>query len=181
MSDAEKAAIREYTKKGYRDMNAALRGEIPMTPELQNLIDLAEAAVNRAPNFPAPIVVYRGLSSAGFHPSGDLQEWAKRMFTPGEVIDLGGFQSATLSPQAALAAQGSTVGEADIVFEIKTSFGAILDYKFSDYSGEHEVLLGPGTHYRVVGVLPKVEFYNRPTDDLGPTYRLVVQLEAIKG
>jgi len=89
LSSDERAAIRDYTKDGYRDINeAARKGQI--TPSLRKTVDDLDAALARHPA-PENIIVYRNLDLK------DLNIDRASLVVGDEITDRG-FTSTTLRP-----------------------------------------------------------------------------------
>lgn len=179
-TSAERKALYDYTGWQFEPVNDALRGLVPMTAEIQGLVDRIDAAIARAPKFTEPVTVWRRIWDVPGTPSAfeflgrkagePVGDWAARTFTPGEIIVPGGFQSTTFAPTWSTASD-------DIVFEIRTDHGALLtDERVSHIPMEKELLLGSNTRYRVLRVLKGVKFEREPGNFAEHT---VVQVEAI--
>lgn len=173
-SESERSAISGYTSGDNFPLNAALRGETPMDAVLEKRVSVLEAAIARAPKFEEPVTVWRAADFNGMPTDpAEAYQWALKEFTPGEIIDPGGFQSTSFGTSYMMGP-----GSPRVVLEIRTDHGAVLDSPELwnvDHPGEKEVLLSSNTRYRVIRVLKDVEFTGGDYEGVAT----VVQVEAI--
>jgi hypothetical protein len=145
-----------------------------MTEALQKRIDLIDAAIDRAPKFSEPVTVWRAADFTGMPTDlGEAYQWALKNFSPGEIVDPGGFQSASFGTSYAVGP-----GAPRVVLDIRTDHGAVLDSPAlwnDQHPDERELLLGSQTRYRVVRVVKDVQFEGG--DYEGPV--IIIQVEAI--
>ncbi|WP_206244440.1 RHS repeat-associated core domain-containing protein [Novosphingobium terrae] len=78
LSDDEVTALHGYTRAGYRQLNAALRGDTPMTPQLQAFSDHLDSGLSKLPSF-------EGTSYRGGTPSASVMD----QYRPGNVVSDG--------------------------------------------------------------------------------------------
>jgi hypothetical protein len=124
-------ALRGYTGPDHAEMNAALRGEIPMTPELREKIDAAVRALDRLPDYVG--TVFRGE----YAPPGALYLEA---YQPGEVVTNPAFTSTDRFEPF----------PGNVLYEIQSLHGKDVEH-LSAFSGdEAEVLFRPGTQFLVI-------------------------------
>ncbi|GAC1553072.1 MAG: hypothetical protein NVS2B7_29040 [Herpetosiphon sp.] len=191
LTEDQKVAVKQYTTGGYRELNAALREGSPLSADQQQLATHLDAVIAAAGTYDKPVTVWRGIDtgSEGM-PSGydlamtddrealvrsSVAKYAQEGFTPGSVVELGGYQSTSFSAMPALSASVSAKSPGQI-FEIRTSHGAYISPALSTYDDESELLLGRGQRYRVVGVLPDVQF---EASDGSIARRTVIKVEAL--
>jgi hypothetical protein len=62
---AEREALRAYSSRRYREINGALRGQLPMTPELEDIIGNIDSALQRHP-LDGPVKLRRAVTPAEF-------------------------------------------------------------------------------------------------------------------
>lgn len=161
---AEKIALKVYAGHNYKWMNAILRGQplvgeakLPGGMSLESAKDyVARAArATAAAKTPEPIVVHRGVKDMGHVGRASVAD-----FKPGQVIADKAFVSTSLD-QGVAARFASSDGKNPVVFEIRTPAGASGVYlnaaELSEFTSERELLLPPGTKYRVVGQGGKVK------------------------
>ena len=139
LSFIERDSIASYASNEHVEINDALRNE----EESASAIALEKAkniekALETAPDPPPPAVVWRGLKSGN-----TAQKFLQ--LNPGDVIELGGFQSSTIDPKLAL-----DWAEDGIVMEIKPKEGAYIR-PMSEHRHEYEFLLPHGKQYRYLG------------------------------
>lgn len=127
---ADEAAIGDYTGPGYINVNAGLRGQIPMTPELQARADAVSLALSKLPD--APGVAFRGAH---------LEIEQIDRYVPGSVVKEDAFTSSAADPAQAFA--GNTK------FFIDSFHGK--DVKaWSSVESESEILFDKGTSFDVI-------------------------------
>jgi hypothetical protein len=193
LTDGERAAVKSYTTGGYRDLNERLREGTPLTAEQARLKAQIDAALEKAGEYAEPVTVWRGvnLGNAGMPPGHELAgrsqaerealvrrslaDYAQDRFSPGDTLELGGFQSTSFRVNPALDASVSKTSPG-VVFEIRAKRGGYLAPPLTAYDDEAELLLGEATRYRVVKVLPDVAFER---DEDVVVRRTVVELEQL--
>ena len=143
LSSGEQKAIDSYTGSGYGDMNSALRSGKPASYSVTNqrIKDLT-TALNKAPKAPPPDLVWRGVRS------GSAAQIYKKL-TPGQIIEMKGFQSTSIKPSFA----ADWAGSEGVIFEIKPKQGGLVRTISATGIGEHEFLLNHGEKYRVRGAV----------------------------
>ncbi|WP_150955148.1 ADP-ribosyltransferase domain-containing protein [Microbacterium testaceum] len=128
---ADEQALRDYTGPLYVDINKALRGQIPMTPELKNTIEGAVRALDRLPDHHG--VVLRGER---LDPGATYID----AYQPGQIVTNKSFTSADID--RAFAGQ--------VQYEIESVHGKSVQH-LSQFAGEeNEVLFKPGTSFEVI-------------------------------
>lgn len=153
----ERLSIKSYTGDAYSDINSGLRATKSGT--IEGSAKNIQNALSSAPKPPPPELVWRGVDS----------DFAKTLkLGQGDVIQLNGFQSTSISPQFA-DSWGS------VVFEIKPASGAYIR-SISNAKKEFEFLLPSGVKYRVRGV---VETFLKDRMGIRKKKFTVVQLEMI--
>ncbi len=125
---ADLEALRDYTGPRYQEINDALRGKIPMTPELQDRIDAAVRALDRLPDHPGTVVRGEVLRP------GDTYLDA---FREGETVTNVSFTSA----------DKTTPFAGNVQYTIESAHGKSVHHISHYASTEDEVLFRPGTSF----------------------------------
>jgi hypothetical protein len=131
MTDADRAALRDYTGDGYQDLNAALRSGI-LTPDQQARIDAINRALAKLPDYQG--IVVRGT---------DLPQDVLDRYQPGSTVTERAFTSTTTDPAVA---GGDFPGNTE--FRILSQAGTDVS-PYSAYPHESEILFGSGTDFYV--------------------------------
>ncbi|WP_270353267.1 ADP-ribosyltransferase domain-containing protein [Microbacterium testaceum] len=128
---ADEQALRDYTGPLYVDINKALRGQIPMTPELQSAIDGAVRALDRLPDHPGTV-----LRGERLEPGATYLD----AYQPGQIVTNKSFTSADIDRAFA----------GEVQYEIESVHGKSVQHlsRFADH--ENEVLFKPGTNFEVL-------------------------------
>lgn len=133
-------ALQEYTGSLYVYMNKYLQGrgntQVFGTPAVKDGITHIERALKNAPKPPPPSLVYRGIEATP-------EEVFGMGITQGAEVQLLGFQSTSVSPNAAFGGK--------IRLEIVPKRGAYLE-ELSFHKSEKEFLLPHGETYRVISI-----------------------------
>lgn len=163
LTTAERDAIRKYTGSAYENINITVRDSGLGARADAKLI---QQGLDKAQQFgtpPPPELVWRGLNNPGAY------NFVNKLAT-GDVIELGGFQSTSISPEFAY-----NWSHGRVVFEIKPTRGAFVD-PFSANGGEKEFLLPHGAKYRVRGqqTIKILKSYGGTVD------HTVIQLEMVE-
>jgi len=146
-NEAQVSDISDYRAGSFSFVNEALRGSREVNDEARRIIESVSDAIDEAGGF-EEVTVYRGLEAT--------PEVADK-FEEGEVVQLGGFQSASHDPSTAsnFARTPDWDDERkDIIMQIETTQG------FPTYSADElgegiegdEVILGHNWSYRVEGI-----------------------------
>ena len=161
------AVVHWYAEDGSNVLSMHSRGEQPATEftadELDSKQKLLTEALERAPRLPHKVVLYRGINSLG-------------KFDPDSIVQTGEYvtdsvQSATPNPGVA-----NSFGYGGVMLEIKTRSIACTSAMTRHGTKEEEVLLKPGTRYKLVGdIKGKVGWTKNSLID----YR-ILQLEEIE-
>ena len=150
LSFEEYSALYEYKKEGFRSLNRALRdhdGDLSLLPPEDRLrAEGLDAALEKAPAFEKPVVVYRGRL-----PDAVLEafEAGEEETLPGQVFGDPAYTSTSLYSGIARAYSGSSrfpdsVGR--ITLPPGTKAGCV-DVVFD--KGQHELLLPRGAGFRI--------------------------------
>ena len=131
----EFAALRAYTGSSYRRLNSELRGSgYSANVYLQAYVDAALHGLAKAPK-------YKGWTNRGMSISaGDLAA-VKARYLPGSIVEEHAFTSTSTA---------SGFG-GNVRYRVLSQTGVDVS-KFSRYPGEMEVLMAPGTRFRIVSV-----------------------------
>ncbi|WP_298876376.1 ADP-ribosyltransferase domain-containing protein [uncultured Microbacterium sp.] len=113
------------------EINQALRGQIPMTPELQHQIDAAVRALDRLPDHQG--TVFRGER---LEPGATYID----AYQPGQVVTNASFTSADKTNAFA----------GDVQYQIDSLHGKGVQHVSHYASTEDEVLFRPGTRFLVL-------------------------------
>lgn len=168
----EKDLIYAYTGDYYAAINEAARdnplpvdpytnpeGGIPLNrnyPEKESPEQISRDLWNlldRAPEPERPVTVWRSLDVTRSRSLGggatSSAEWVESgTLSPGDVLTMEGFKSATVNP--GMAANWKSDKDS-IIWEIKTRRGAFVDSESAN-AGELEWLIPPGWEFRVLGI-----------------------------
>lgn len=163
LTEEEKYAIRKYTGSSYSSMNGVLRGYRETTPDIQERIDFAIQALNKASS-PVGLVVGRGSNAdallgmlgepEGFKDAidgGMMNKWLSENKEKliGTIAEDKGFLSTT--PY-----EGGGFTYKNVNYRIsvpKGSPGVYVD-AYSMNQGEEEFLLQAGGKFRVIDIKP---------------------------
>lgn len=186
------AAVGDYVKDEaegggnvatYQIMNNLARGRPPLTADEEPLRAKMEArvkaladAIEATEPFEEPVTVYRGLNLKTEKAKASFMTSIARAAETGEPIMMGGFVSGSAKPGVAL---GFTSGEEEesVLFEIVARKGLMPDSVMSGTYGECEVIMAPGSRFKVHGVADAVFPPSRPGWP-GTKWR-VVQIEQV--
>ncbi|MGL4745268.1 MAG: ADP-ribosyltransferase, partial [Dermatophilaceae bacterium] len=145
LPEDQKRALNDYTKElgpgaeglTYKEINGALRGLRPTTPELRGHIDLIDQALAGHP-VPEDIMVTRGTGIGHYE--------AHPRFMAGKTVDEKAYMSTSLGgPADAFAAE-----DAVLHLQVPKGTPALWMEKISAFgNSERELLLGRGLSYRV--------------------------------
>lgn len=138
---AEIAAIRDYSVTAYQGMNECLRTGSGCDP---NVIDRNNELESAMRPITEPVTVFRRMmldNLPGVTSAADLQSLV------GSDITDAGFTSTSLDP-----AQTQLFGNVRLQIAVPTGTRATVPGAHSVHSGEQEVILAPGTRYRVIDV-----------------------------
>jgi hypothetical protein len=144
LSDPQKAALRHYTRKGDELMNAHLRRDEAVTPEVAAEIEELHKAFEDAPPFEHPVSVWRGIK-VDFEKLDELVGQFEAAAKSGEAVAFKGFTSTSANPEVAL-----DFGE--VVFEITAKKGLYLE-PITQWEGEREILMPHGAKFKVHGIV----------------------------
>ena len=138
ITTAEYVALRAYTGGSYGQLNSKLRGAgYAKDLHLQAFVDAAQHALAKMPKYRGPQVIrniYLGTAE-----TAEL----RGRYLPGSVVEEHAFVSASTN--------GRFGAGGNIQFRITTRTGVDVD-DISTSSGEAEVLMAPGTRFRVQSV-----------------------------
>ncbi len=137
----ETDAIHEYSVDSYTAMNDCLRTGNNCDPETIDRNDRLERAMRPTTE---PVTVFRRMmldNLPGVTSAADLQTLV------GSDITDAGFTSTSLDP-----AQTEIFGNVRLQIAVPTGARATVPGSYSVHTGEQEVILAPGTRYRVIGV-----------------------------
>jgi hypothetical protein len=124
-------SLRDYTGPHYVEINEALRGQRPMTPELQDQIDAATRALDRLPDHPGTVL--RGENAPA---NADYLD----AYQPGQIVTNRSFTSA--DQDAAF--------PGNVQYTIESVHGKGIQHLSQYASTENEVLFRPGTQFQVI-------------------------------
>ncbi|MFA0964949.1 ADP-ribosyltransferase domain-containing protein [Roseivirga sp. BDSF3-8] len=147
----ELTAIRHYTTNAHRDLNKALRGEIPMTDEYRAFKELLNSGMEKLPKYNGD-KVFRGIK-------GEEAALAKT-WNVGDEIPFSDFKSSSTELSTAL----KPAFMEDVLYEIVNPKG----YNICDVSclpHEAEILFKSGTKFEVVNIKDGFKFLD-PKDPL---------------
>jgi hypothetical protein len=137
----QRTALRTYTGGTYHEMNGYLRGKIrSISPSLQRTIKNAKAGMKRVTkNF----LVHRGTGYSQF----GVQTFEELAGMVGMDVTDEGFVSTSVGGRAAFSSNS-------VIMEIEVPKGALAAYlkPISNFPGENELLLAPGTRFRILRV-----------------------------
>ena len=156
--DTHEWAIEGYSNGFYSDANAGLRAGFnradfiaefgdEIGEDLADVVDWLEQAIKAAPPSPDDILLHRGFSSEDVWKLLDDGELGV-----GDIIEEAQFLSTSTSAE---------IGESfvkghdfPIEYRIQTPKGTRMAYieDLSQYGGEYEAILAPGTHLEIMGI-----------------------------
>lgn len=125
---ADLEALRDYTGPNYQEINDALRGKIPMTPELQDRIDAAVRALDRLPDHPGTVVRGENLG-------------------PGDTYLDAYQQGETVTNVSFTSADRSNAFSGNVQYTIESLHGKSVRHISHFASSEDEILFRPGTNF----------------------------------
>lgn len=167
MSLIEEASIRFYTTNpGYKDLNRALRGDIPMSPYFQEQADILSKAVTKLP------VSTHNAPGTNLWRIEDLTDGQfASEYVEGTVVTKDAFFSSTYSENAIVEASRQRIHNTLIRIEGKN--GKLIE-DVSTLPAEKEILFNKGTKFEVTNVgfsaHPDYEYF---PPDLYPPIRTV--------
>jgi hypothetical protein len=141
-------ALSSYTGIGYTDLNAYLRGDLSEEKATEKLlprghITKLDKMISGAPDLPDGTVIYRGVGERGVGLMINMK--------PGDICTDKGFQSFSTNPEKATqfaTSKQSEKGGRDKVLIRAVTAGSTKGLVIG--GGEHEVLIGHGTGWKVV-------------------------------
>ena len=145
LTNAETDAMEDYTGSGFRDVNRALRGDAPTTPELAQKIADLSSGLSKLPDHPGP--AFRGTQltpdqMASYVP-GQIREEAA--FTSTSALPDRAFDGNTLfiieSRHAKDVAGFSGFPESELLFDKGTFFEVTANF-FDPTSGKQVIVMG---------------------------------------
>jgi hypothetical protein len=146
----ERKYVKSYTGGGYHTVNSEMRKCPPPPPTFgcvgghaKDMMENIQSALDKAPPFPQPVVVKRGISVS---PS----QAADMLKAANDLKDVGGHYHMPSFTSTSVA--GGFGG--NVKFEISARTGLYLP-EISNYPHEQEVLLSPKARYRVLGTTSK--------------------------
>ena len=142
LTKTQEAAVKEYTGVGHEELNAALRGDLPLTKELSKQRDSIDAALKRLPKSEGDF--YRVID---FGPNPDALRSFRQQHTIGNTVEWPAFTSASETPggwKGAWDSEGRNLVR--VTIRGKT---AVPVKQFSINPGESEVLFGRNTRFAV--------------------------------
>ena len=150
LTDEQYEAVQDYTANDYDVVNRALeRGAADSLPEeYRELITALDAALDMAGTSGEPRMAYRGVRVPEDWTADEVRERIAEAFPTGATADFKTYLSTSLKPS--VAAEFSR-GAIPVMYEMKSRRGANLE-EMSDMPGEHEILFGRDTRWRVAGV-----------------------------
>ena len=132
ISPEARAGLDDYIGPGHREINQGLRGEVPVTPELQRQRRCGVRRAVRAA--PAPGVVYRGT---------ELTEEQLARYQPGQTVTEDAFTSSTRDPSRTL--------RGNVEFTIDSVDGKdVAPFAPARFAPQEEVLFDHGTRFEVL-------------------------------
>ena len=132
ISPEGRAGLDDYIGPGHKEINQALRGEIPLTPELQRRIDSVSGGLSELP--PAPGVVFRGT---------ELTEADLARYQPGQTVEEPAFTSTSRDP--------SRTFRGNVEFTIDSVDGKyVAPFAPPQFAPQEEVLFDRGTRFEVL-------------------------------
>ncbi len=131
----EYGALRSYTGEAFRTVNMKLRaGGYAGDPHLQAYVDAALGGMSKAPK-------YRGWTNRGMSISAADLKAVKARYLPGSVVEEHQFTSTSTARDFG----------GNVRYRVLSKTGIDVS-KFSQFPGEAEVLMPPGTRFRIVSV-----------------------------
>lgn len=136
----EKEGLRVYTGSAYHEMNGWLRGlNSSISDANKRHIEKAKKGFRPAPE---PMLLRRGTSRKQFSLDSDAAIWG----LTGKTLQDKGFLSTSAAGRAAFG------GEVAMEIELPQGAPCMWVDNFSKHRGENEMLLPPGTKYKVLNV-----------------------------
>lgn len=152
-----KAAIKEYTKEGYSELNKSMRSCPPsyecLGAEQKATLDKIESAIEAAPKFSEPITVFRGIDRLPPAVSKELANELTKKQGDGSLFSMGSIVSTSTKDPGD---DGSAFVEnppanGQVLFSIKAKSGLYVE-GITQTKGEHELLQSSKTKYKVANV-----------------------------
>lgn len=137
------AAIRSYSVSGYRDMNTCLRTGSACTPDVQARNAELESAMTTTTE---PATVFRAMTLANL--GGGISPADLSNLVGSEISDAG-FTSTSLDPEQT-AIFGEEQDSVNVQIEMPSGTRALFPGTDAAIREEQEVILPPGTRYRVI-------------------------------
>ena len=130
LTDDQVGALYGYTtNEGYTALNPALRGQTPLTPELEAFAAHAKDGLSKLPP-------YKGLSYRGIN---SLPEEVLAKNQPGNIVSDGAFMSTSSNEPF----------QGNILIKVNGASGRDVAF-LSEYPLEAEVLYPPDTQFKVI-------------------------------
>ena len=154
LSEEQEDALQWYTDGGFDATNRALRQGETVSPEDKKKIDELLGLI-RSSKTTGPLSVYRGRPSANAERASELLN-----LSPGDEFTDSGVVSTSLDPERAkfYANMDITDTQARAVVKINVPEGSnayLVPDEFATYNSDKEVLLPPGSTFRVTNVSSK--------------------------
>ena len=154
LSEEQEDALQWYTDGGFDATNRALRQGETVSPEDKKKIDELLGLI-RSSKTTGPLSVYRGRPSANAERASELLN-----LSPGDEFTDSGVVSTSLDPERAkfYANMDITDTQARAVVKINVPEGSnayLVPDEFATYNSDKEVLLPPGSTFRVTNVSNK--------------------------
>jgi hypothetical protein len=165
LTEDERAAIESYVLNGFRSVNGALRGFVPMTPTIQTHVDQIRSGLRKYP-LENTLRVTREVS--GFVFGVTDKRSAERLI--GQQFDEPGFLSTTMAERPAASSMHENPLILDLVVPARTPALAIGE--LTEVPLEREMLIIDAQRYQVIGAR-----YDR-TADRWRLFGLIVDSEA---
>lgn len=143
LAPPEAKAIQHYTTKGFYSINRALRSGGTLSPEDAQVNGELQKAFAKAKPFAKPVLVTRGMDTAGDHEFvGHFVAAAQKAAQSGGTFTMPGYVSTTTDP-------GDThYGKRPIQMHIEATHG--LDtHPYSEFNNEKELLLNHNSKFKV--------------------------------
>lgn len=198
LTGAEVEDVTSYTRSAYRDVNPALRdadGDPSRVPPgmAKDIIGGLLSAAAKVEKFPEPVMCWRVLNLEDAKMARFLAV-AARAASRRDTISMPVFSSTSMNPAYVCsrtragddgkhsgATEGGSDGRQKIILEITTRTGLPVGAThMSPFDEENELILTPGTKFRVKGI-KTVRLKTGGTEDEDKGFRRVLQLEAVSG
>ena len=165
-------ALQSYTGQSYGIINGALkRGSAGSLPgRYRTMMRDLDQALRTAQTAAAPRMVYRGVRVPEEWSADEIRERITEAYPVGSTADFKTYLSTSLKPSVA---SGFGRGAIPVMYEMKSARGANLE-DMSDKPGEHEVLFGRDTRWRVVGVTTNARTVRADLDDFEETDAVII-------